>query len=456
MDESIQSLNDQYREYFLSHTGQVKRDLQKLERYLVDHHCTFRGVAMPTLLKPNFLSPGQTALLKRSVEVMSRALTKFIKLYLEDNQVKELMGFSDREDELFRIDPGYSNPLVVSRLDAFLTGDSIRFLEFNCDSPAGIAYADGLEDGFRELFVNYPFLAGYRVEYARRQEVLISSLLECYGEFREKRRNMPEKPVMAIVDWSGVSTYSEFEMHRKHFNDHGFDTVIATPQDFSVMNGKAFAGGKEVHLVYKRVITRELLTRWDEVGSFLEAVRGGLVCCCNSFRSLIVGNKKVLAVITDPRFRSIFSRREQELIKKTVPWTKVLAARRERYRGKIVDLRTFIPEHRESLVLKPSNRYGGKDVYIGMETPQSTWEGIMERHIEDQNWVVQEFVDIPTGEYPEIDRQVRFKEKYVNINPYALNGKYSGTITRVSDSQVINVSAGGGLVPTLTVDPLNS
>ena len=44
----------------------------------------------------------------------------------------------------------------------------------------------------------------------------------------------------------------------------------------------------------------------------------------------------------------------------------------------------------------------------------------------------------------------------VNINPFALNGSYSGTITRVSDSQVINVSAGGGLVPTLTVSPLGT
>ena len=41
--------------------------------------------------------------------------------------------------------------------------------------------------------------------------------------------------------------------------------------------------------------------------------------------------------------------------------------------------------------------------------------------------------------------------KYVNINPYALLEKYAGTISRVSDARVINVSAGGGLVPTLTV-----
>jgi uncharacterized circularly permuted ATP-grasp superfamily protein len=456
MISSVGNLNKEYREYFLEHTGQVSTDLKRLEQYLVDHHCTFGGGSMPTLLKPNFLSGKQAALLKRSVETMSRALIKFIGLYMKDKRVKEIMGFTDREDELFRIEPGYSNPLVVSRLDAFLKGDSMKYLEFNCDSPAGIAYADVMEEGFRELFRGYPFMDRYRIEYVRRQEMLLSSLLECYGEFRSQKRQMPEKPVIAIVDWADVSTYSEFEMHQVHFQSHGFETVIVTPQEFLVRNGKAFAGGQEVHLVYKRLISRELLSRWDEVKTFLGAVRDGLVCCCNSFRSFIVGNKKALAVITDPRFRSIFDQQEIELIRKTVPWTRVLADRTETYRGLEVNLKSFIPENRVSLVLKPSNKYGGKDVYIGRETSQSVWEEIMKKHMENQMWVVQDYVEIPTGDFPEIGDSVTFKDKYVNINPFALNGRYSGTITRVSDSPVINVSAGGGLVPTLAAYPRNA
>jgi len=453
MEGNIATLNDQYREYFLQHPDRAGDDLVRLEKYLADHHCTFRGVPMPTMLKPNFLSPRQAAVLKDSVEVMSRALTRFINLYLRDKRVKEIMGFSDREDELFRIDPGYSNPLVVSRLDAFLLGESIKFLEFNCDSPAGIAYADVMDDGFRVLFEDYPFLSRYRVEIDRRQQELLSSLLESYREFRATHRHMPEKPVIAIVDWEDVSTYSEFELHREHFRRNGFETIITTPLAFSIANGRAMAGGTEVHLVYKRVITRELVARWDEVENFREVIREGLVCCCNSFRSFIVGNKKALSVITDPRFGNIFSRRERELIRQTVPWTRILADQKVKFRGKQVGIKDLIPGNREVLVMKPSNRYGGKDVYIGRATPQDRWEEIMRQHIEGENWVVQEYVDIPRGDFPEIGEQVRFRGKYVNINPYALRGKYSGTITRVSDSQVINVSAGGGLVPTMTVYP---
>jgi len=243
-------------------------------------------------------------------------------------------------------------------------------------------------------------------------------------------------------------------LHQKHFNSHGVETVITTPQDFVIRNGKAFAGGQEVHLVYRRVITRELVARWEEVGTFVEAIRAGLVCCCNSFRSFIVGNKKVLSVITDPRFNSVFTRKELRLFKETVPWTRVLADNRVKYCGREVELKSFIPDNKDNLVLKPSNKYGGKDVYIGRETPMAVWEGIMNAHLEDHIWIVQEYVDIPEDEYPEISEAVNFKSKYVNINPFALNGRYSGTITRISDSPVINVSAGGGLVPTLETNPL--
>ena len=115
-------------------------------------------------------------------------------------------------------------------------------------------------------------------------------------------------------------------------------------------------------------------------------------------------------------------------------------------------LRDFIPENREALVMKPANMYGGKDVYIGRETDPDKWIRIMEDHILDRSWVVQEYIDIPRDEYPEINGSVNFMAKYVNINPFALSGNYAGTISRISDSSVINVSAGGGLVPTLMVE----
>jgi uncharacterized circularly permuted ATP-grasp superfamily protein len=261
--------------------------------------------------------------------------------------------------------------------------------------------------------------------------------------------------VIAIVDWEDVSTYSEFELLEEHFARKGYRTVIGSPQQFSIQNGRALIRDEAVHMVLRRVITRELLQKRDQVEAFIQCMKDGLVCCCNSFRSYIVGNKKVLSLILDPRFQGIFNPAELKMIRETVPWTEILADNEVTYAGRRVFLRDFIIDNKDLLVLKPANMYGGKNVYIGLETSQETWERVMNQQIEDESWVVQEYVDIPTDIYPEIGDGISFKRKYVNINPFALQGKYSGAITRVSDNAVINVSAGGGLVPTLGADPVD-
>ena len=449
---NISSLNSAYLFQLEKHRNDPDKQFRLLNQFLLTHNCTFRGKPMPTLLKPNFVSKQQLQKLKRTVEVMSTALDKFINLYMRNEEVRHIMKFSGLENELFGIDPGYQKPLVISRLDAFLSDYSVKFLEFNCDSPAGMAYADILEDGFRELLREYPLFESWKIIYTRRQDLLLKSLLLCYAEYRSKARYLPAKPVIAIVDWEGVSTYSEFQLLEEHFTGKGFKTIICSPMQFSIKNGKAMVHDEEVHLVYRRVISRELLQKYDQVGEFIQCMKDGLVCCCNSFRSYIVGNKKVLSLISNPRFQGDFSRNELNIIKETVPWTEILADNEVSFRNKRVHLRDFILENKDLLVLKPANMYGGKNVYIGLETSQETWERIMNQQIEAESWVVQEYVDIPTDIYPEIGHGISFKRKFVNINPFALQGKYSGAITRVSDNAVINVSAGGGLVPTLGAD----
>ena len=66
--------------------------------------------------------------------------------------------------------------------------------------------------------------------------------------------------------------------------------------------------------------------------------------------------------------------------------------------------------------------------------------------------MVQEYVPIPREIFPVIEGEtLNLQLKNVNINPFAFLGKYSGTTSRVSDSSIINVSQGGGIVPTVKV-----
>ncbi len=88
---------------------------------------------------------------------------------------------------------------------------------------------------------------------------------------------------------------------------------------------------------------------------------------------------------------------------------------------------------------------------LGTETPQDAWDAIIEGHAEAGDWVVQEYIPVPEEMFPVIeDGHVQMRLKRFNINPFALGSRYAGMLTRISDRAVINVSAGGGLLPSVT------
>jgi hypothetical protein len=50
------------------------------------------------------------------------------------------------------------------------------------------------------------------------------------------------------------------------------------------------------------------------------------------------------------------------------------------------------------------------------------------------------------------DGRLTLEELYLNANPFYVRGGETGGVTRVSRRAVINVSAGGGGVPTFVVE----
>jgi hypothetical protein len=66
--------------------------------------------------------------------------------------------------------------------------------------------------------------------------------------------------------------------------------------------------------------------------------------------------------------------------------------------------------------------------------------------------VVQERVPITEEPFPVVDDgRLAFPPLKVNVNPFYVAGAEVGAVTRASLSSVINVSAGGGSVPSFVV-----
>ena len=119
-------------------------------------------------------------------------------------------------------------------------------------------------------------------------------------------------------------------------------------------------------------------------------------------------------------------------------------------------MKKHIISHKDHLVLKPGDSYGGKNVMIGRETDEATWANLVGTILKNkEDWVVQRYVEISEMTVPMLNGNgVRMTHKKYNINPFVFAHRYAGSVARLSDQSVINVSAGGGLVPVINYDTL--
>jgi uncharacterized circularly permuted ATP-grasp superfamily protein len=254
------------------------------------------------------------------------------------------------------------------------------------------------------------------------------------------------------VDWADVSTRADQEILCRAFVDRGFDCSLADPREMRFREGRLLAPSGPVDLVYRRAVLSEVVEKEDAVRDLLAAYASGRVPFVNTFRCRLSENKAFFAILTDEAFAGLMTPDEQAFVERLVPWTRKVEERRTRRAGRDVDLVPHILEDRLRLVLKPAHGYGGKAVLVGDETEPAAWEAAV-RDALGEPWVVQERVTIPEEPFPVFEGGgLSFASLKVNTNPFYVRGKESGAVTRCSRSSIINVSAGGGSVPTFVLD----
>lgn len=442
------AIQTQFDDLIKTHPKEMRDALIFFEKELASRNCKFGDDIIPSFIKPLFIEKQQAQKIDAITKHIISILEKVTQLYFSHPELRELFYLDERGKELVEIDPGYSCNVVISRPDAFLVDGSLRFVEFNCDSPAGAGYTDIEEDVLKESFPLKLLSKDYTFSPHSRIGALLEALLSAYHEFAGSNK----KPNIAIVDWKDVRTWNEFIILQSDFKKKGYDTVVADPRELKFNNGKLEHNGFPIDLVYRRVIFRELLENFNDVQDLITAYRKGKICMVNPLRSRLASNKAILSIITNQKeYKDFFSPEENKVIKKHVPWTRRVIDTQIVYEENEVFLRNHIIHHKDHLVIKPSDSYGGKDVTIGHETEQASWDKLVSRIFDNsEDWVVQRYVTINEMPMPVVKNGVfELQTKKFNINPFIFYGKYAGSVTRLSDQSVINVSAGGGLVPVI-------
>jgi hypothetical protein len=405
------------------------------------------GKLLCSVLRPRFIGEGREAELARIGPIFARLIERAGEQVLRSEGLLDAIGANEQEREVWAIDPGYPGFTLTSRLDSFMIGKQPRFIEYNAESPAGIAFADVLGRIFEGLSAVRAWTPARTMRRAEARQDLLETLLWAY-----RTRGGRGTPFMAIIDWEHVITRRDFELCADYFRAHGIPTVIADPRRLQYRSGRLWLGEDEITLVYRRVLLDELLEKSEEAGDLWRAYREGAICMVNSPRSKLVHKKALFALLADGSLDLQAGEEEQRLIEECLPWTRLVRSERTSYQQRSVDLLPFILEHREHLALKPADDYGGKGVALGWESSPDEWERAVELAA-GRPYVVQERVPMAQGEFPVWENGgLRVRPFLIDTNPLLFRGKMGGILTRISSSTLLNVSAGtGSAAPTFVV-----
>src|SRR6266498_105902 len=450
LHEAVSRYHDLLRDDSLAESSRALLDEGLEESKLI-----FGGRRLSPYLRPHFVTEQDFSRVVRICETVWAAIQKVKDAAILDDSIVRDLGVTEIERELISIDPGYRAVSPTARLDSFLTEAAYSFVELNGESPAGIAYVDAAYDIFSRLPVMQKFGETYNVRplYGRRYmlDVLLDSFEELLG------RKPDSVPQIAIVDLKGMPTQKEFELFKEFFEREGYPSIICSPDELEFDNSRLRLGDFQIDIVYKRLLVNEYLPIMREYPALLDAYRAGAVCMVNSFRSKLIHKKALFAVLTDQRRAALFSSEEQDNIRRHVPWTRLVRAEKTDYLGKEIDLLEYIKANRDKLVLKPNDDYGGHGITIGWNTDEIRWEEALRSALVNGDYLAQERVPTAREMFPAVreDGSINFSEQLVDLDPLLFNGKVRSAFTRLSSTELANVSSGGGMVPPFIIEKKN-
>ena len=249
---------------------------------------------------PHFVSPGQAAPGAARGRVPVRASSTASATPIRtDERLRAELDLPAFEDSLVRVDPGYGRPLRICRLDAFLIGDRVRFLEFNADSPAGIGYTDVLAEGLRrsDRAAERRGRLRHRLRAdaaaadrhaARRLRASCAPPPARASRAPAPRAGRPPRAARRCPSSGSSAGAAARPGSRRCARDH---------RGARLRRLGAARRRRAVDLVYRRALVDDLAE-----GDLTAAYRDGRVCVVNPPRARVANNKKLFALLGDPRF----------------------------------------------------------------------------------------------------------------------------------------------------------
>lgn len=426
---NYKDLDLEYMENFQKNPKRYEEDYRNLGERVANSKALFRGKVVPYSYKPLFFTREDVANFDYIGRMILKIGDRVVDQYIKSEKFREKFGFPKELEELILLDSGYGINVPMSRIDIFY-GDreDFKFCELNTDGSSAMLEDNSFAEisldslGIKDLEGSYSF------SYYELIDSWVEESLKIYGSWKGK--NKVEKPNIAILDFVESATTAEFLEFQKAYRKKGYQCEIVDPRNVVFRQDGLYDGDFKIDMVYRRLVTFEMMERFSEVGEFLRAYKAGAFCSIGSFRSQLIHNKLIFKVLHDEDTLELMNEEERKFILNHVPDT-------GEFKGETKVFQKVL-NNKDSYIMKPSDMNVARGVFVGRDLTQTEWEENL-REAFNRDYIYQEFIEAYNRPFL-IYEDGSFRQEDLNsvVGIFMYGEKFKGLYTRIGSENVIS------------------
>lgn len=420
-------INKEYIDLIQSNPEKYYEDyLTTLER-VANSNAKYKGKPVPFLYHPMFFTEEDI----KNFEEISRKIisisNKVTNHYIENKEFRKKFGFPEFIEELIQVDNGYDVNVPIGRYDIFYKDmENFMFCEINTDGSSAMNEDNTIGRILLETEASKDFGELYQLDYFE----LIDSWVE--ESIKLLRKFDPDESLhnVAIVDFVESGTSAEFEEFMKSYKRHGYNCIIADPRDLTYKDGALYKDEYKIDMVYRRIVTFELIEKIDQIPDFIEAYKDKAFCCIGSIKSQVVHNKVFFKILHDEDTLELLSEEEREFVKNHIPVTGLFKD----------DMETFemVLNNKDKYIMKPQDMNASQGVFAGKDLNYGEWKSRLVQ-VWNTDYIYQEFYNpIRRDHIVFKDGKPEIEDFKSIVGMFIYNEEFQGLYTRISKNNIIS------------------
>jgi glutathionylspermidine synthase len=420
-------INNEYIEMVLKNQERYSGDYKDTIEKIANSTAIYKGEPVPFLYSPMFFTVDDEKNFDKIGQTMIKIGDKVFDKFAEDVQYRKKFEFPEFIEDLMLLPNTYDINVPIGRFDVFYKDmDNFKFCEINTDGSSAM----NEDNTISRILLESVALQDFSSQYSLKNRELINSWVEKSLEIFKSWDPKNLKPNVAIVDFKESGTPYEFLEFKKAYESAGYNCIIADPRDLVYTDGKLYHKDYSIDLVYRRIVTFEIIEKKDEMQEILKAYNENSICFIGTIRSQLIHNKIFFKILHDEETLELLSEDEREFVKNHVPYTGV-------FKGSDEILKKVI-QGKDKYIMKPSDKNGSQGVFVGRDMSDVDWEERLQS-VFNEDYIYQEFVEPYKRDFL-VYKDDRFnKENFKSIvGIFMYKENYAGLYTRISKENIIS------------------